>query len=209
MPRIRTPRQGSMQYWPRKRAADIVAHIRTWPQSKDTKLLGFCAYKVGMTHVLANDNRFTSITKGEDIMLPVTILECPPLKVAAVLLYKKDAYGTHCIGQITSDKLDKELSRRLPLPKEAPKPQPDTKNLSEVRVLCYSQPKMVSIGKKTPEVFELGIGGAKTEDQLNFAKGLLGKEVKVTDVFTQGQLVDSVSITKGKGLQGPVNRFAF
>ena len=160
-----------------------------------------------MTHVLANDNRFTSITKGEDIMLPVTILECPPLKVAAVLLYKKDAYGTHCIGQITSDKLDKELSRRLPLPKEAPKPQPDTKNLSEVRVLCYSQPKMVSIGKKTPEVFELGIGGAKTEDQLNFAKGLLGKEVKVTDVFTQGQLVDSVSITKGKGLQGPVKRF--
>ncbi len=206
MPRIRTPRQGSMQYWPRSRAADIVAHIRTWPASKDAKLLGFPGYKVGMTHVILTDNRPNSLTKNDDIQVPVTVLECPPVKVAAIMLYKQDAYGLHCSGQITTDKLDKEVSRSLILPKKQTK-QPDTKNITEVRVLVYTQPKSLGIGKKKPELLELGIGGTKTEDKLAFAQGILGKEIKITDVFNEGQLVDTTSVTKGKGYQGPVKRF--
>jgi len=195
-----------MQYWPRSRAADIVAHIRTWSASKDSKLLGFPAYKVGMTHVILTDNKPTSLTKNDDIQVPVTVLECPPVKVAAIMLYSQDAYGLHCIGQITSDKLDKEVSRSIILPKKQPK-QPDTKNISDVRVLVYTQPKNTMIGKKKPELLELGIGGNKPEDKLAFAQGILGKEIKITDVFTEGQLVDTTSVTKGKGYQGPVKRF--
>jgi large subunit ribosomal protein L3 len=206
MPRIRTPRQASLQYWPRKRAADVVARIKSWPESKDAKLLGFPAYKVGMTHVLLTDNKPTSITKGEDIQVPVTVLECPPIKIAAIKLYQKDAYGSHCVGQITFDKLDKELSRVLVLPKKQPK-QPDTKNLSDIRVIAYTQPKLTGIGKKKPEIMELAVGGTKTEDKLAFAQGLLGKEIKLNEVFTEGQLVDITSVTKGKGYQGPVKRF--
>jgi len=59
-----------------------------------------------MTHTIVTDNRPTSITKNEDIQVPVTVLECPPIKIAAILLYKKDAYGEHCVGQINTDKLD-------------------------------------------------------------------------------------------------------
>lgn len=205
MPRIRTPRQGSMQYWPRKRAADIVARVRTWTQAKEAKLLGFAGYKVGMTHVLAVDNRPTSISKGEEVQFPVTVVECPPLKVISVLLYKSDAYGSHCVGQINAEKFDKEVSRKMNLPKK-PSKKPDEREISEVRILVHTQPKLTGIGKKTVEVFELGIGG-KPEEKLAFAKSLLGKEVKVSDVFSEGQLVDSVSVTKGKGLQGPVKRF--
>lgn len=205
MPRIRTPRQGSMQYWPRSRAADIVARIRTWAPTKDTKLLGFAAYKVGMTHIIATDNKPTSITKNEDIQIPVTVLECPPLKIASLLLYKKDAYGLHCVGQINHDKLDKEAARTIIIPKKAGKPA-NTKDIAEVRVLAYTQPSTTTIGKKKPEFFELGIGG-KTEDKLAYAQGLLGKEIKITDVFTEGQIVDIISVTRGKGFQGPVKRF--
>jgi len=205
MPRIRTPRQGSMQYWPRSRAADIVARIRSWASTKEAKILGFAAYKVGMTHLLVTDNRPTSITKGEDIQMPVTIMECPPLKIAAALLYRKDAYGEHCVGQITTDKLDKEASKTIILPKKAGK-QPDTKNITDVRVLAYTQPKLTTIGKKKPEFFEIGIGG-KPEEQLAYAQSILGKEIKITDAFTEGQVVDAVAITKGKGYQGPVKRF--
>ncbi len=205
MPRIRTPRQGSMQYWPRSRAADIVARIRTWAPTKDTKLLGFAAYKVGMTHIIATDNKPTSITKNEDIQIPVTVLECPPLKIASLLLYKKDAYGLHCVGQVNHDKLDKEAARTIIIPKKAGKPA-NTKDIADVRVLAYTQPNTTTIGKKKPEFFELGIGG-KTEDKLAYAQGLLGKEIKITDVFTEGQIVDTISVTRGKGYQGPVKRF--
>ncbi|MBS3125553.1 50S ribosomal protein L3 [Candidatus Woesearchaeota archaeon] len=206
MPRIRTPRQGSMQYWPRKRAKDIVAHVRTWPSIKEVKLTGFAGYKVGMTHVLAVDNLPTSITKGEEVQVPVTVLECPPVKVAAIILYQKDAYGTHCVGQINAEKVDKEVSRSMNVAKKPAKVAKES-DLSEVRVLVHTQPKLTGIGKKAPELFELGIGGNKPQEQLIYAKSLLGKEIKVSDVFAEGQLVDSVSITKGKGLQGPVKRF--
>lgn len=206
MPRIRTPRQGSMQFWPRSRASDIVARVRNWPAQKDVKLVGFAGYKVGMTHVLLKDNKPTSMTKGEEISVPVTVIECPPIKVASVLLYKKDAYGLHCVGQINAEKVDVELGRVLAIPKK-PAKQVEAKDLDDVRVLVYTQPKLSGLGKKTPEVFELGIGGAKAEEKLAFAQSILGKEVKLSDVFAQGQLVDVSAVTKGKGLQGPVKRF--
>ncbi|MBW2970203.1 50S ribosomal protein L3 [Candidatus Woesearchaeota archaeon] len=205
MPTKRTPRKGSMQYWPRRRAADIVARIRNWQTPKEAKLSGFAGYKVGMTHVIISDNKSTSITKGMDVQVPVTILECPPLKIASILLYKKDAYGTHCTGQINAEKLDKETARKIPLQKKAAK-KPETKDIQEVRILAYTQPKLTTIGKKKPEFFEIGIGG-KPEEKLTYAQGLLGKEIKITDVFSEGQTVDITSITKGKGTQGPVKRF--
>ena len=88
MPRVRSPRAGSMQFWPRSRSRNEVARIRTWPESKESKLLGFAGYKVGMTHLLINDNGQNSMTKGTDIFCPVTIVECPPLKTASIRFYK-------------------------------------------------------------------------------------------------------------------------
>ncbi len=206
MPRIRQPRSGSMQYWPRKRASDIVARIRTWTETKEKKLLGFPAYKTGMSHIIANDNIPTSITKGEEIQIPVTILECPPIKIAAIMLYGKDAYGLHCTGQINAEKQEKEILRKITAQKK-PSKEPQTKEAQEVRVLAYTQPKMTGIGKKKPEMLELGIGGANAQEKLEYAKSILGKELTITDVFKEGQVVDVTSITKGKGLQGPVKRF--
>lgn len=206
MPRMRTPRQGSMQFWPRKKAANIVSRLRTWPESKDVKLLGYAGYKVGMTHVIATDNRPTSVTKNESIAIPVTILECPPLKIASIILLKKSQNGLVSCGQINHDKLDKELNRRLAPVKKQPK-QPRTEGIADVRVLAYTQPKLTTIGKKTPELLEIGIGGKTAEEKLKFAQSILGKEIKPTEVFSEGQFVDTVSITKGKGTVGPVQRF--
>lgn len=195
-----------MQFWPRSRAADVVARVRSWPSMKDQKLAGFAGYKVGMTHVLVKDNIATSISKGDEIQVPVTVIECPPVKVASVLLFSKDAYGERCVSQLNAEKLDKQLSRKMILQKK-PVKHSDVKNVTDVRVLVHTQPWLSGLGKKTPEVFELGVGGQKLDDRITFAKSLLGKDVKVSDVFGEGQLVDSVSITKGKGLQGPVKRF--
>jgi len=194
-----------MMYWPRKRARRSIARVRNWPSVSETKLLGFSAYKVGMTHLMITDNIPTSTTKGTDITMPVTILECPPLKVAGINLYKKNHYGLYASGRIMADKLDKELARKIMLPKK--KQEPSTDNLADVRVLVYTQPKKTSLGKKKPEFFELAIGGKNAEDKLAFAKDLLGKDVNISDVFGAGNVVDTVSVSTGKGFQGPVKRF--
>ena len=73
-----------MQFWPRKRAKSILPSAN-WPAFRNisgdgARILGFIGYKVGMTHLLINDNNPHSLTKGTEIFCPVTIVECPPLK---------------------------------------------------------------------------------------------------------------------------------
>lgn len=203
MPRTRKPRAGSMQFWPRVRARYSYARIRNWPASEETKPMGFAGYKVGMTHALLNDNRPHSLTKGADIFCPLTIVECPPLKTASIRFYKKTQNGLKLIGELFDDSLDKELERKITIPKKKGKA---TDNFDFIRLLCYTQPKLTSIEKKKPEIFEISIGGNK-EQQLTYAKEKLGKEINIDEVFKEGQLLDAHTITKGKGFQGPVRRF--
>ena len=104
MAKRNNPRHGSMQFWPRVRANRPYARIRNWVQIKDAKPLGFAGYKVGMTHVLYTDNKKTSMTKGEDISCPVTIIECPPLKVFSVKFYKTVVSDSQVVAEILAEK---------------------------------------------------------------------------------------------------------
>ncbi|MFC1769114.1 50S ribosomal protein L3 [Nanoarchaeota archaeon] len=202
MPTKKSPRKGSMQFWPRKRAKKL--RVRSWAKVNDTKLLGFAGFKVGMTHAVVSDNRSASTTKGESISLPVTIVECPPLKVFAINFYKKSNNALSLSSQIFSKNFDKELVRTLRTPKKESKKVEEI-TYSDLRLVVYTQPKLTSIGQKKPRVFEVALGG-KLEDKLKFAQDSLGKEIAVTDVFKEGEQVDIHTITTGKGLQGPVKR---
>ncbi len=109
-----------MQYWPRKRAKRSYARIRTHPTSLEVKPLGFAGYKVGMTHLIVVDNRPESLTFNQDIFVPTTIVECPPLKAFSLRFYKKTTSGLRLVGEVFS-KPDKELARKINLPKKASK----------------------------------------------------------------------------------------
>ncbi|MBU2561284.1 MAG: 50S ribosomal protein L3 [Nanoarchaeota archaeon] len=207
MPRAHKSRRGSMQVWPRVRAKRIYPRIKHFPAAKDAKLQGFAGYKAGMTHIIITDGRKNSMTKGEDITLPVTVVECPPIKIAGVRLYKRGYKSMQPTLDILA-KADKELARKITTPKKESKKLDSIKpeDYDELRVLVQTQPKMTGIGNKKPEIFEVNLGGKK-EDKLAFAKENLGKELSVKDVFKDGQLIDIHAITKGKGFQGPVKRF--
>src|SRR3989344_905147 len=116
MPKTRQPRAGSMQFWPRVRARYVYARIRNWPKSRETKLLGFAGYKVGMTHVMINDVRPHSLTKGMEISYPTTIVECPPLKTASIRFYKNTQIGPKLASELFAETLDKELERKITTP---------------------------------------------------------------------------------------------
>ncbi|MBI4440374.1 50S ribosomal protein L3 [Candidatus Woesearchaeota archaeon] len=193
-----------MQYWPRKRAKHV--RVRYWAVSPSAKPLGFAGFKAGMTHIIIKDNRTSSITKGEQISVPVTIVECPPLRAFAVNFYKNSAYGKSISSQIFSSNADKELARTLPIPKKEARKFEDVGNFDDLKLVVHTQPKFTGIGQKKPSVFEVGIGGKK-EEKLEYAKNILGKEIAISDVFKEGDQVDIHSITKGKGFQGPVKRF--
>lgn len=188
-----------MQFWHRRRAKRIYPRVRAF--SENVKLPGFAGYKVGMTHIHLTDNNPHSTTKGEKIFVPVTILECPPLKTLSLRFYKKTDNILTLLTEVFSKRLDKELARKINLPKKQ-KEEKIPSNYDELRLLFYTQPKLTGLEKKKPEIFEVLFNGSLDE-----AKNYLDKEIKVKDVFKAGQYVDIHAVTKGKGLQGPVKRF--
>lgn len=207
MPKSKSPRHGSLQFWPRKRSKRTAARVRSWADVKDCTMLGFAGYKVGMTHLLITDNRKTTKTKGTSISIPVTVIECPPVKVASVRFYKKHGAGITLVGEVFAGNLDKELGKRIKIPKSKKKIEEfKAEELEDITILTYTQPKLTGIGKKKPELLEMGLGGDVTA-KIDFAKNFLGKEIHVSDVFKEGQQLDLHGISRGKGFQGPVKRF--
>lgn len=207
------PRQGSMGFYPRVRARSVVPHIHAWATDAGTpKLQGFAAYKAGMTHALVVDYRPASTTSGQEVRMPVTVLETPPMAVAAVRLYERTPYGLKTLTEIWADKSDERLGDRLPLPKKQDaaakwKLAAEAK-VVDVRVLAHTNPVTVTgVDSKTPEVMEIRVGGGDIKARLDYAKSLLGKTVTVDQALKSGQMMDTVAITKGYGFESRVVRF--
>ena len=53
----------------------------------------------------------------------------------------------------------------------------------------------------------MSVKGGNVKKQFTFLQGLLGKDVKIDQVFEVGTTVDTAAITKGKGWEGPVTRW--
>lgn len=210
MPKAHNPRHGSMQVWPRKRANRPYPNIGSWKVNadfKETNLLGFAGYKAGMTHVMIVDNRAKSPSKGQEIAVPVTVIECPPIKIASARFYKDTLKGFQLVKELRF-KAEKELKRRLPTiknSKEAELENIKPEEYADIRINVYTQPKLVGF-KKKPELFEMGLSGS-VADKLAYIKNNVSKEIKASQIFKAGQIIDTIAVTKGKGFQGPVKRF--
>ncbi|RME31722.1 50S ribosomal protein L3 [Candidatus Woesearchaeota archaeon] len=200
------PRSGSMQVWPRKRARRPYARVRSWNRA-EKGLLGFAGYKAGMTHVMAVDTGKNSPTKGETIAVPVTVLECPPLRIYSVRAYTEDAYGKHVKTEIVVG-TDKFLARKLQTKKTRAEQLKELKpeEYADITIIVATQPSKTGIGKKKPELFEIALGGSN-EEKLAWITEHVGKDIPVTEVFKEGDYLDTHAVTKGKGFQGPVKRF--
>ena len=198
-----------MAYYPRVRAKKIGADIRSWPEIEgNAKIQAFAGYKVGMTHIQMTDYRKTSVTAGKTIMAPVTVVEVPPLKVISVRYYEDGDNGLKIFAEKKADNIDKEVFKRIPEIKNKNSREIELKDVSDVRLLVHTNPGLVSgIPSKTPEIFEIRVGGSTMEDRIKLAEEKLGKELYFTDFTSDGSFVDTISVTKGKGFQGVVKRF--
>ncbi|HEY9247002.1 MAG TPA: 50S ribosomal protein L3 [Candidatus Methanoperedens sp.] len=210
------PRRGSIAYSPRVRARSEIPRVRAWPLINEPKLLGFAGYKAGMTHVIMTDDIPSSLTSGMEVSVPVTVLEVPPMKVAAIRVYNSTTYGSHAIAEAWTGELDKELNRAITVPKKHDLPAAIAKIeqlikdgiAKDLRAVMYTLPeKVTGIPKKKPEIMENNIGGGDLKARFEYAKTLLGKYVSISDVFNNGDIIDVLAITTGKGLQGPVKRW--
>ena len=203
-----------MAFSPRKRARSETPHISSWAavEGDDPKILGFAGYKVGMSHIMAVDYRKKSTTAGQEIRMPVTIVEIPPMKVIGARGYIQDTYGLRTLTEAWEKKIDKDLERTLPIPKghnaKAAWKKMSDSDLEEVRLLVHTQPRMVTgIPKKRPEIMEMAVGGGSVNAQIEFAKEMMGKEFTMSDFTQDGEMLDAIAVTTGYGFQGHVKRW--
>jgi len=198
-----------MQFWPRVRAKRQYPRIRSWTTTDKAMFLAFPCYKAGMTHASGIDNRKFGPTKNEEISFPVTIVECPPFHIISIRFYHTP-YDSKKVALEFSFKPPKDVTRKI----LAAKKYADLKDLDkldlskyqEVTAIIATTPRAIKL-KKTPEIFEVHVGGADLKTQLDFLKEHVGKDIRMNAVFDEGQFVDVHGITTGKGTQGPVKRF--
>ena len=191
-----------------------MGRIRYWPDVEGgPTLLAFAGFKAGMTYAIALDNREGSLTYGKEIVVSMTVLETPPMLACALRAYRKTYEGLQTFSEAWMEKPPKDFERIISVPEKfnteegLKKIEGNLDKIADLRLLLATQPRNAKRPKKAPDIVEVKIGGGSIKDRFEYGKKLLGSEVKASDVIKEGQAVDAVGITKGKGIQGPVKRW--
>lgn len=206
------PRRGSVAFRPRSRARSLEARVRTWPQlaGEKSSLLGFAGFKAGGIHVLTIDDREKTPNFGKQLLNPSTVIVTPPIRIIGIRGYKKDLYGQHAIFDVYAKDLPKELSRKFDAKSSDDafaKSESALGKASSVMAIVAVSPQAVGLAQKVPFVFEIAVSGKDAKSQYDYVKGILGREVKASDILQVGQNIDVFGITRGKGIEGPITRF--
>jgi large subunit ribosomal protein L3 len=214
MPRVRSPKRGSRAFSPRKRAKNIDGRIEFWPESSDgPRLLAFAGYKAGMTHVFLLEDRDRSPDYGMEIKNAATIIDAPPMVIIGVRAYEKTHDGLRSITETWMENLPVDILRKVKTHGEDGteigfnRLEAQMDKIAQLRIIAATQPRLAAVPKKKPELMEIAIGGGTKDEQLTYARELLGKTVRVSDIFDAGESIDVIGVTKGKGFQGPVKRW--
>jgi large subunit ribosomal protein L3 len=115
----------------------------------------------------------TQIYDGENVLVPVTVVEAGPCPVVQIKTAEKDGYHAVQIGfgEAKPHRLNK----------------PETGHLKKAGLNPHSTLREVRFSK-APDV-------------------KVGDVVTVDTAFSEGQMVDVIGVSKGKGFQGVVKRF--
>jgi len=206
------PRRGSLAYLPRGRAKSFEARIRSWPKvnSEEPKLLVHAGFKAGCVQIVNIDDREKTPNYGKQLVSLGTVIVTPPVLIVGIRGYSKDQNGKHAQFDLYSDNLPKNISQLF---KQKNKEdlleysEKTFKKIKEIYAIIAVIPRNAGLEQKKPYVFEPSVKGGDIKKQFTFVKELLGKEVKIDQVFESGDTVDAAAITKGKGWEGPITRW--
>ena len=205
------PRRGSLAFYPRVRAKSEEARLRNWPELNDnTSLLGFAGFKAGQLQVMTIDDKEKTPNFGKQLDNSSTVIATPPINIIGIRCYRKDLYGEKAFIDAYSKEFPKGLERKFKTKyneKSFETIESSIDLISSFFAIASVFPKKANLSQKKPFVFEIGVSGKDNKTKYEYLKGILGKEIKISDVFQNGQLIDVSGITRGKGVEGPITRF--
>jgi len=191
-------------------------------------MTAFVGYKAGMTHVVREIERPGSKLHKKDAVEAVTLLETPPMTVVGLVGYVETPNGLRSLTTVWAGHLSDEVKRRFYknwyrskrkaftkyAKKFAEKPQDIEFEINRikqycqvVRVLAHTQIRKIKLRQKVANLLEIQLNGGSVSEKVDFGRNLFEQEVPVDTVFSEGEVLDICSATRGHGTEGVVSRW--
>ncbi|CAF0735282.1 unnamed protein product [Rotaria sordida] len=227
------PRHGNLGFLPKKRARRHRGKVKSFPKDdpkKPVHLTAFLGYKAGMTHIVREVDRPASKLNKKETVEAVTIIETPPMIVVGVVGYIVTPRGLRAYKTIYAQHLNEECRRRFYKNWYASKRKAFTKYSKKwddesgkkviendfkqmakyckvIRVLAHTQVKLLRKRQKKAHIMEIQLNGGTVEQKVTFAREHLEKQIPVSQVFSKDEMIDTISVTKGRGFKGVTSRW--
>ena len=206
------PRRGSLAYLPRGRAKSMEARIRAWPKldSGESKILAHCGFKAGCVQIVSIDDRDKTPNAGKQLVSLGTVLVTPPVLVLGVRGYSRDHDGLHAEFDVYAEDIPKRMAKEITVKNSEgslEKAEMRLGRIKEIFAILAVSPRDAGLEQKSPYVFEALVSGGDIRGQFSHVRDLLGKEIRIDQIFETGASVDVAAITKGKGWQGVIQRY--
>jgi len=233
--KFEAPRHGSLGFLPRKRCTHHRGRIRRFPRddaAKPTHFTAFMGYKAGCTHVVREVDRTGSKVHKKEVCEAVTVIETPPMIVIGLVGYVETPRGLRTLATVWAHHIGEEALRRFYRSWYRSKQKAFTKYSKKydnaetkkktidrdldrirkfatvVRAIAHTQIRKVRVGQKKAHIMEIQINGGKNAAaKVDFALQYFEKPVPVSSIFEEGELVDVLAISKGKGFEGVTKRW--
>jgi large subunit ribosomal protein L3 len=189
------------------------ARIRAWPKlnSEEPKILAHCGFKAGCVQIVSIDDRDKTPNAGKQLVSLGTVLVTPPVLILGIRGYSKGHNGLHAEFDVYAEDIPKHIAKEISL-KNNDKDAVDNaektlKRIKEIFAIVAVSPRSAGLEQKKPYIFEALVSGGDVPKQFAHVKEVLGKEIKIDQIFETGATVDVAAITKGKGWQGVIQRW--
>lgn len=232
--KFEAPRHGSLGFLPRKRCTRKRGRIRNFPRDDPSRLPHFTAfmgYKAGCTHIVREVDRHGSKVHKKEVCEEVTVIETPPMIVVGIVGYIDTPKGLRTLATVWAHHLGDEALRRFyknwykskrkaftKYAKNYESPELKEKTIDKdldkirkystvIRVIAHTQIRKIHLKQKKAHIMEIQINGGTIEQKVDFGLGFFEKPVPISSVFEEGEMIDVISISKGKGFEGVTKRW--
>jgi len=226
-----SPRKGSLGFLPLKRCRRIRGKCRKFRKddpSAEPHLTAFMGYKAGMTHIVRDLNKPGSKQHKKEVLEAVTIIESPPMIVVGLVGYVQTPRGLRALTTVWVEHLSDEVRRRFYKNWYASKKKAFTKytkriadgkkNITEelerikkychvVRVIAHTQISKLKMRQKKAHIMEIQINGGTVAQKVDYGFKKFEQSVAVGDVIKKDDMIDTIGVTRGQGVDGVIGRW--
>merc|ERR1711970_564090 len=227
------PRHGSMGFYPKKRASRLRPKVKAFPKddpSKPVHVTAFLGYKAGMTHIVRVADKPGSKINKKEVVEGVTVVETPPMVCVGFIGYVDTPKGPKGFKTIWAEHLSEECRRRFyrnwhkskkraftnatkkwqdPVGKKviARDIKKMKKYCSSIRIIAHTQIKLLRKRQKKAHLMEIQLNGGDISAKVDWAVQHLEKQIPISAVFAQDEMIDVIGVTKGHGFKGVTSRW--